>query len=704
VDIMTALAPDTRATDDDPPPPAQSRFARLLRGRPTDPRWVRPALFALLAATAVLYLVGLGTSGWANTFYSAAVQAGSTSWKAFFYGSSDAANSITVDKPPASLWVMDIFARLFGVNAWSILVPQALEGVASVGLLYATVRRWFSPGAALLSGLVLAITPVAVLMFRFNNPDALLVLLLVGAVYATVRALERASTGWLLLAGALLGFGFLTKMLQAFLILPALAIVYLILAPTGLGRRIWQLLLAGVSLVVAGGWWVAVVALVPAADRPYIGGSQTNSVLELAFGYNGFGRLTGNETGGLGNTNQDVGWGRLFASDMGGQISWLLPAALLLLVAGLWFSRRGPRTDRTRAALLLWGGWLVITGVVFSLSDGIIHPYYTVALAPAIAALVGVGAGLLWEQRATSYLATVVLAATVVLTSVWATVLLVRTSDWQPWLRIAIPVVGLATAALLLLGKQLPAFAMRSAMVLALLAGLAGPAAYAVDTAATAHNGAIPSAGPTSLTGFGGFGGGRGGAPGGGNAGGGFAGGGFPGGGGFGNGGTNNGGNNNTRGGGNFGGGNRSGNRGGGGGLGGGGGIGGLLDGTTPSAALVTLLDTNANDYTWVAAVVDSNSAAGYQLATDHSVMPIGGFNGTDPAPTLAQFEADVQAGKIHYFIASGGGGGGGGFGRTGATSTGSDDAAQITTWVSQHYTSATVGGVTVYDLTKSTA
>jgi 4-amino-4-deoxy-L-arabinose transferase-like glycosyltransferase len=704
VDIMTALAPDTRATDDDPPPPAQSRFARLLRGRPTDPRWVRPALFALLAATAVLYLVGLGTSGWANTFYSAAVQAGSTSWKAFFYGSSDAANSITVDKPPASLWVMDIFARLFGVNAWSILVPQALEGVASVGLLYATVRRWFSPGAALLSGLVLAITPVAVLMFRFNNPDALLVLLLVGAVYATVRALERASTGWLLLAGALLGFGFLTKMLQAFLILPALAIVYLILAPTGLGRRIWQLLLAGVSLVVAGGWWVAVVALVPAADRPYIGGSQTNSVLELAFGYNGFGRLTGNETGGLGNTNQDVGWGRLFASDMGGQISWLLPAALLLLVAGLWFSRRGPRTDRTRAALLLWGGWLVITGVVFSLSDGIIHPYYTVALAPAIAALVGIGAGLLWEQRATSYLATVVLAATVVLTSVWATVLLVRTSDWQPWLRIAIPVVGLATAALLLLGKQLPAFAMRSAMVLALLAGLAGPAAYAVDTAATAHNGAIPSAGPTSLTGFGGFGGGRGGAPGGGNAGGGFAGGGFPGGGGFGDGGTNNGGNNNTRGGGNFGGGNRSGNRGGGGGLGSGGGIGGLLDGTTPSAALVTLLDTNANDYTWVAAVVDSNSAAGYQLATDHSVMPIGGFNGTDPAPTLAQFEADVQAGKIHYFIASGGGGGGGGFGRTGATSTGSDDAAQITTWVSQHYTSATVGGVTVYDLTKSTA
>src|SRR5215470_17550858 len=192
------------------------------------PRWVRPAVAVLLAGTAALYLWGLGASGWANAFYSAAVQAGSHSWKAFFFGSSDASNFITVDKPPASLWVMDLSARIFGVNAWSILVPQALEGVAAVGLLYLTVRRWSGPVAGLVAGAAFALTPVAVLMFRFNNPDALLVLLLVGAAYAVTRALEGASTRWLMLAGALVGFGFLAKMLQAFLVVPAFALVYLV--------------------------------------------------------------------------------------------------------------------------------------------------------------------------------------------------------------------------------------------------------------------------------------------------------------------------------------------------------------------------------------------------------------------------------------------------------------------------------------------
>ncbi len=238
--------------------------------------------------------------GWANSFYSAAVQAGTKSWKAFFFGSSDASNFITVDKPPASLWVMEISARIFGVNSWSILVPQALEGVATVGLLYATVRRWFRPGAALLAGAVLALTPVAALMFRFNNPDALLALLLTAAAYATVRAIEDGRTRWLVLAGALVGFGFITKMLQAFIVVPVLALVYLLAGPPKLGRRIVQLVYAGVALVVSAGWWVAAVQLTPAADRPYIGGSTNNTVLNLIFGYNGFGRLTGNETGSVG--------------------------------------------------------------------------------------------------------------------------------------------------------------------------------------------------------------------------------------------------------------------------------------------------------------------------------------------------------------------------------------------------------------------
>jgi 4-amino-4-deoxy-L-arabinose transferase-like glycosyltransferase len=623
---MTALAEPATPHAVATPPRPESRNGRL-------------ALLVLLGATAVLYLYGLGASGWANSFYSAAVQAATKSWTAMLFGSSDAANAITVDKPPAALWVMDVAARIFGVNAWSILVPQALEGVAAVGLLYATVRRCASAGVGLLAGAVLALTPVAALMFRFNNPDALLVLLLVLAAYATVRALERAGTWWLVLAGSAIGFGFLAKMFQAFLVVPAIALVYLIAAPTPLRRRIGQTLLGGLAMLVAGGWWVALVALWPAGSRPYIGGSQHNSVLELAFGYNGFGRLTGNETGGLGNLNQDAGWGRLFGTEMGTQIAWLLPAALVGIAAGLWLTHRTPRTNLTRAAVLLWGGWLLVTAVVFSFAQGILHPYYTVALAPAIAALVGIGASGLWRHRGLPAAAGVLSGATA-LTAIWSFVLLDRDSAWQPWLRYAVLVAGLLAAGLLMFADLARRFAVFGAG-LAVVAALAGPAAYTVATAAVPHTGAIPSAGP-GQTGFGG----------------GFRGGG----GGFG-------------------------------GPGGGGGPAGILGASTPGQSLVKLLSANASHYTWVAAAVGSNSASGYQLATGDPVMAVGGFNGTDPAPTLAQFEQDVATGKIHYFI--------GGAGATGlAGGSGSQDSAQIAAWVGSHFTASTVDGVTVYDLT----
>jgi 4-amino-4-deoxy-L-arabinose transferase-like glycosyltransferase len=333
----------------------------LLRGRPDDPVWVRPALIGLLVATGALYLWDLGASGWANSFYAAAVQAGTKSWKAFFFGSFDSSNFITVDKSPAALWVMELSARVFGVNSWSILVPNALEGVATVGVLYATVRRWFSPAAGLLAGAVVALTPVAALMFRFNNPDAFLVLLLTVAAYATVRAVEEGHTRWVVLAGALVGFGFLAKMLQAFLVVPALAAVILLAGRGPVSRRIRQVAYGGAAMFAAAGWWVLAVELTPAADRPYIGGSQNNSIWNLIFGYNGFGRLTGNETGSVGGARGGSPWGptgltRLFGADMGSQISWLLPGALVLLAAGLVLHRRDPRPDRTRAALVLWAG------------------------------------------------------------------------------------------------------------------------------------------------------------------------------------------------------------------------------------------------------------------------------------------------------------------------------------------------------------
>ncbi|MCU1379221.1 MAG: glycosyl transferase family protein, partial [Acidimicrobiales bacterium] len=476
-----------------------------------EPTWHRYALVTLLVATGVLYVWGLGASGWANSFYSAAVQAGTKSWKAFFFGSSDSANFITVDKPPASLWVMELSARMFGLNSWSILVPQALEGVAAVALLYASVKRWFGAEAGLLAGAVLALTPVAALMFRFNNPDALLVLLLVGGAYAVMRAVEDGNTSWLALAGACVGFGFLSKMLQALLVVPAFGLTYLVAAPVPLAKRIRQLLVAAAVMVASAGWWVAIVELWPKSSRPYIGGSQTNSVLDLIFGYNGFGRLTGNETGSVGGGGQagsrwgPTGWSRLFNGEFGAQASWLIPAALVLSLGALVLTWRAVRTDRTRAAIILWGGWLLTTAVVFSFSKGIIHSYYTVALAPAIGALVAIGGAVLWKHRH-DMLARGFLAAGVAAAAGWSAALLNRLSGWNSWLQPLVLVLGLGAAVAILVGRRGRRSLEIAIVVAAIVAGLAGPGAYAVATAATPHAGAIPTAGPAGSGG--GFGGG----------------------------------------------------------------------------------------------------------------------------------------------------------------------------------------------------
>ena len=304
---MTATTTPARATHAAEREGAGGRIRRLLRGRDTDPQWARPALLGLLALTAALYLWNITRNGWANDFYAAAVQAGTKSWKAFFFGSFDSSNFITVDKTPASLWVMEISGRIFGFNQASMLVPQALEGVASVALLYAAVRRWFGPAAGLIAGLTLALTPVAALMFRFNNPDALLVLLLVAAAYAMVRAVEAGRTKWLVLAGVILGFAFLAKMLQAFLVVPGFALAYLWAGPPKLLKRIWQLVLAGFGIIAGAGWWILAAQLTPAADRPYFGGSTNNNILQLTIGYNGLGRLTGNETGSIGFNGSSAG-------------------------------------------------------------------------------------------------------------------------------------------------------------------------------------------------------------------------------------------------------------------------------------------------------------------------------------------------------------------------------------------------------------
>ncbi|WGL51744.1 glycosyltransferase family 39 protein [Nocardioides sp. BP30] len=680
---MTTFAPPMA-----PVAPAATR--RRLLG------WRGGSLLALLAGTALAYLWTLSESGYANSFYSAAAQAGSQSWKAWFFGSLDAGNAITVDKPPASLWLMGLSVRIFGMSSWSILVPEALLGVATVYLVFLTVRRVNGHVAGIIAGAATALTPAAALMFRFNNPDAMLLFLLTAAGYVVLRATERASGRLVLLAGVLLGFGFLTKMLQAFLVLPAFALVYLLAAPTGLRKRILHLLGGLAAMVVSMGWWVAIVEIVPASARPYIDGSTDNSILQLAFGYNGLGRLNGNETGGHGNAGFSSGVGvlRLFQGVSGGMVAWLLPAALIVLVAGVVARGRAPRTDLPRAALLMTGLAMLTTGLVFSSMAGIYHDYYTVALAPWIAMTATIGAAILWQRRA-AWPARAALAAALAASAIWAFVLLHQSHE-QPYdaLRWLVLLLGLAgTAALLLPWRRRLTTAV---LVGAVLGMFVGPAAYSIDTIRSPHTGSIVTAGPVTSMGFGGgFGGGPGrqggGRPGSGQNGaqGGFGGGGFPGGG-FPGGGTTGGTTGQAGGfpGGGFG------------GRGGAGGGGGLLDGATVNSQLKSLLTKDASSYTWSAAVSGSQNAASYELATGTSVIAIGGFNSTANGPTLAQFEQWVSEGRIHYYIASSSGFGGRGFGG-GSNGGSSGSSSSIEQWVTSHYTAQTVGSSTVYDLTQ---
>ncbi|MGW7684229.1 glycosyltransferase family 39 protein [Kribbella sp. NPDC054772] len=690
---MTTLLDRPRGPQDppaDPPVRPPGRLRRVLRGPAEQAAYVRPAALAMLVGTAFLYLWNLTASGYGNSFYAAAQLAGTQSWKAWLFGSLDAGNVITVDKPPGALWVATAFARVFGFNSFTVLAPQAFMGIAAVGLLYLTVKRVAGPVAGLIAGSALALTPVAVLMFRFNNPDALLVLLMVAAAYFVVRSLSRASARWLMLAGVAIGFAFLTKMMQAFLVLPAFGLVYLIAAPTSLRRRLLHLLGALGAVIVSAGWYVALVELRPASSRPYIGGSTNNSLLELALGYNGLGRLLGGEgngggggggMGGGGNTGfgGTAGITRMFGDSFGTEITWLLPAALIALVGGLWVTRRAPRTDLLRAGLVLWGGWLLVTAGVFSFMSGTVHPYYAVALAPAIAGLVALGA---WIGRRQRWL----LAAMIVPTAVWDYVLLTRTPDFAPWAKYAVLAAGAIATLLLLAGRRLRRAL--PALVLAVVVSLGlGSTAYAAATASQAHNGSIPTSGPSSS------------AMGGATRGDGGPGGTPP---------TNSTGapqppgtsTSNSTGQTGTGSGTGTGSTGATGSTGSTGSAGaseaggpqggrGMGGDASASSELTALLEKTTTP--WAAATSGSQSAASLELATGKSVIAIGGFSGTDDAPTLAQFKQWVAEGKISYYIAGGQGGGGRG---------GSSAASEIQSWVESTYTATTVGTTTVYNLT----
>jgi 4-amino-4-deoxy-L-arabinose transferase-like glycosyltransferase len=612
-------------------------------------RWPRLALAALLACTAALYLWGLSATGYGNTFYAAAAQAGAQSWSAWFFGALDAHDFITVDKPPGALWVTGLSVRLFGTNSWSVLAPQAVMGVTAVAVLFATVRRTI-PGrrqgtvAGLLAGAVLACTPAAALMFRFNNPDAFLVLLLVIAAYCLTRAVATASWRWLALVGAVMGAAFLTKMLQGFLVLPGFAAAYLNAAPTSWRNRVLHLTAATGALVAAAGWWIAIVQLIPAGSRPYIGGSTDDTVLDLAFGYNGLNRILGR--GGAGSqwgsamfrgANASTGLHRLFVGEFGNEISWLLPVALFVVAFGGYLWARGHLSRLEQAAWVAWGGWLLVTGLVFTVMNGTVHPYYSVALAPAVAALVGLGSVWAWRTRA-GWDGRIALAVIFGLAAWWSVNLLNRNHfgpSWMPWLITVLSVVGIAAA---LIGRRRwwAAGALAGAFGAA-----AGTVAFSIATAMTPHHGAVPNAANSlhrtpqraaaaqKLAEA-------------------FA-------------------------------------------------VGGWMGDEATNADLAALLA--ATHTPWSAATNGSQSAAALEIASDTSVMAIGGWGG-DPAPTLEQFIADVHAGKITYYVEAGRAGAAEPQGRVIRSENHSaSHTRDIADWVAAHYQATTLGESLVYRL-----
>ncbi len=556
----------------------------------------------LLLITAALYLWNITINGMANSYYAAAAQAASVNWTAWLFGSLDAANFISVDKPPISMMIMGLFGRVFGFSSWSMLVPHALAGVTTVALVYAAVRRWYGVKSALIAGAVMALTPVAVLMFRFNNPDSFLTLFLTASAYAFLRTFDSKKPAlWLSAAGLLAGFAFNTKMLQGLLVLPVMAVLYIACAKPTAMTRVWHLSVAGIVTMVSTLWWSVLVWLTPVAYRPWVGSTNNNDIWSLIFGYNGFGRLFGGRggaPGGAGGGPGGVGFGgetgvlRIFNESFGPNIAWLIPAALIGGGLVVWLLRRAPRDNKERVGALLWLGWLFIHIVVFSMTSGTIHPYYVVAMAPAVAALIGIGVPYIWKAYTRRTHVWWIVPLTIAITTITSVIMLGYRNDWTILMWIVGVAGVVATGIAVMLPPCISMRLRRMMLACAVISACAAPIAYSISTVLVAHSGSIPTAGPNASV------------------------------------------MNNTN-----------------------------NETASAEAALVKFLLANQRGATWIAAVDSANTSAPIQLSTKQPVMAIGGFNGSDSALTLQSFKQLVATGKVRYYVVdsrSHGGGPGG--------------------------------------------
>src|SRR5215203_47775 len=478
--------------------------ARTLAARPS---WQRLALAAILILSTFFYLFRITQEGWGNPYYAAGVKNMLTSWHNFFFVSFDA-GFVSVDKPPLGLWIQAVSAWLFGFHGWALLLPQALAGVLSVVLLYYLVRRSFGPVAGLLAALALALIPISVATSRHNNLESLLALTVLLAAWAFILAVETGRLRWLVVGALVVGVGFNIKMLEAFVVLPAFYLLYLVAAPVGWRRRMIHLGLATVVIVAASLPWVVAVDLTPADQRPYIGSSSFNTVTDLIVGWNGVERVMGNDKG-VG----DPGPLRFLVPQLGGQIGWLLPLAFVGLAVASWQSwkwRPNLPISWQHQALVLWGTWLISQVVFFSVA-GDWDPYYLAMLAPAVAALVGAGVVALWDdyrgQGWRGWLLPLTLAGAA---SLQLYILAHFYPDWGHWLAPAVVILGLGAAASLVVALPTPRLRV-SGYPLALAAISVGvvslflaPAVWAASTiwygAETRSPTAGPQAGPSETS------------------------------------------------------------------------------------------------------------------------------------------------------------------------------------------------------------
>jgi 4-amino-4-deoxy-L-arabinose transferase-like glycosyltransferase len=719
---LSSALPLPRSAGDPVPGPPRPRWA-LWRSPENQPRWTRPALLAIAAVAALLYAWNLAKVG-LSPFYSVAVKSMSVSWKAFFYGAFDPGATITIDKLAGSFLPQALSARIFGFHPWALALPQVIEGVVSVLVMYRVVRRWAGPVPGLLAAGIFAVTPIAASMFGHSMEDGALTMCLVLAADSWQRAVMEGRLRSLCWAGVWVGIGFQAKMLQAWIILPALAFGYLLAAPHGLGRRLWHLSVAGLVMLAVSLSWIALYTFTPAADRPYVDGSTNNSAIAMVFGYNGVerfgisfpGSVAAFGAGGGGSGRAQVaeaptelggapttttpggvrynaggflglsgGWTKLIGSRFGPEIGWLYPLALLALIAGLIWRGRAKRTDQLRAGLVMWGVWLVTFGLIYSKMSNIPHTAYMASLAPPLAALSGTGIVLFWRWYRAGNRAWWLLPLAIAVQVAWAWYLWSGFRSFLPWLMPVTTVAGGIAIVVLAVARlpRLPRLSGRRLLTAGAAAGavgvaamLAAPTAWSASVLDLKYAGSSldASAGPAGGFGPGGGGGIRGGR--GGRPAEGFR---------------------RFREEGQPGGGPVSspvngsapvnGTAPGGGGPGGGavpGGAGGGILGSTSTTlssseeALYQYLTAHRDGATYLFAAQGWTSAAPYILATGQQVLPMGGFSGSVPEPTLARVQQLVATGKLKYFLLGGGGGFGGGGLRGGSTSS----TSQIDTWV----------------------